>query len=227
LLQLLNSAGREKRCSIITFNYDVVLDYALFHQVEGVDYCLTETTSPYSTPLLKLHGSLNWAECPKCNEIIPVTFEHYFSKRGFMSLKGLEYVNLNIGSNLSSVGLEHCGQTINSEPVIVPPTWNKAEYNKGLQSVWRRAAVELANAENIFVSGYSLPESDYFFRYLYALGSVGKARIKRFWVFDPAVGEGVRTRFQELIGKGIMSRFKFEKATFNNSIKIIRKALLG
>ena len=35
------------------------------------------------------------------------------------------------------------------------------------------------------MSADSLPASDHFFRYLYALGTVGDLRLKRVWVFDP------------------------------------------
>jgi hypothetical protein len=35
----------------------------------------------------------------------------------------------------------------------------------GLSSVWRAAATHLAEAENVFIIGYSLPDTDEFFRY--------------------------------------------------------------
>jgi hypothetical protein len=38
--------------------------------------------------------------------------------------------------------------------------------------VWRTAAQHLSEAEHIFIIGYSLPETDQFFRYLYGLGTV-------------------------------------------------------
>ena len=55
--------------------------------------------------------------------------------------------------------------------MIVPPTWNKTEYHSNLSHVWHEAAVELGSARNIYVFGYSLPETDSFFRYLFALGT--------------------------------------------------------
>ena len=70
-------------------------------------------------------------------------------------------------------------------PDVVPPTWNKSQYHGELESVWKAAARGLSTAENIIVCGYSLPESDQFFRYLYALGTVGELRLKNLGVFDP------------------------------------------
>ena len=111
--------------------------------------------------------------------------------------------------------------------MIVPPTWSKGEYHSQLTKVWSRAAAELSDAENIFVSGYSLTETDSFFRYLFALGSVGSARIKRFWVFDTDQGGGkVEQRFRTLRGPGIAeNRFLYEQRQFSILPKRVKEEL--
>jgi hypothetical protein len=73
---------------------------------------------------------------------------------------------------------------------------------------------ELSNAENIFVIGYSLPETDAFFRHLYALGSLGDRLIKRFWVFDLDRSGSVESRFRAVLGKAALSRFKYSSNGF-------------
>ena len=73
----------------------------------------------------------------------------------------------------------------------------KTEYHNSLSIVWKKAAQLLSEAENIFVIGYSLPESDSFFRYLYGLGTVGDFMLKRFWIFDPDQSGAVKSRFEE------------------------------
>lgn len=55
--------------SFLTFNYDVCLDYALFFANIGFDYCLANA-NPSMSPLLKLHGSINWGLSDD-NEIVP------------------------------------------------------------------------------------------------------------------------------------------------------------
>ena len=114
-----------------------------------------------------------------------------------------------------------------STPVIVPPTWNKTDYNQTLVNVWRRAAEELSEAENIFVIGYSLPETDAFFRYLYALGSIGDNLIKRFWVFDPDPTGEVEPRFRRFLGRAVERRFKFIKTPFPICVDQIRGEFQG
>lgn len=124
--------------------------------------------------------------------------------------------HLDIGSKLDE--FKHCKDKHGQGPFIVPPTWNKTRYYKDLQSVWHHAAKELASAENIFVSGYSLPESDLFFRYLFALGTIGEARLRRFWVFDPDKDNVVENRFKLLLGPDTEDRFDFFRMTFEKAI---------
>ena len=222
--------GRRKRCTIITFNYDIALDYALHTQKHPADYCLSESEDPARTYLMKLHGSLNWARCskPECRKIVPWHFPDYFSRNGVdpFYLQEHDSYPLPLGSRLPSSKLKCCGDDCEYVPVIVPPTWNKTEHHQGLSVVWTRAASELSDAENIFVCGYSLPESDLFFRYLFALGSVGRSLIKRFWVFDPDDTGGVRDRFLGLLGQAAKDRFRYEPMGFISAIKFIRKEFL-
>ena len=222
LIGKLNEGGR-RRCSIITFNYDIALDYALHSINIPPDYCLSKESG--ITPLMKLHGSLNWAGCSKCNEVVPWTIHEFFIKFQFPFLMDAKEVRLDFASELRSSGLIHCGVNVVGEPVIIPPTWNKTEYHQILEKVWRRAAKELSEAENIFVLGYSLPESDLFFRYLFALGCAGPMRIKRFWVFNP--DETVKDRFGRLLGTGVKDRFRFEPTPFNKALAILNNVLLS
>ena len=101
------------------------------------------------------------------------------------------------------------------DPVIVPPTWNKAEYQQ-IANVWKHAGLHLSEAENIIVIGYSLPETDQFFRYLFALGTIGDARPQRFWVVDPDAD--VAKRFQRLLGPTFRQRFRHYRMPFANSL---------
>ena len=215
------------RCSIISFNYDLALDYSLHFHQSPADYCLTEVQQQRMgtwTPLLKLHGSLNWAMCAKCGQIVPWDFATFFSQFRFNFLEENGKMSLPLGRNLGKSKLKHCELDVEPNPVIVPPTWNKTQYHKILSRIWARAASELSTAENIFVVGYSLPETDLFFRYLFALGSIGQTRIKRFWVYDPDQSV-VQHRFETLIGTDTKNKFRFEPVPFHQAVPLIRRAL--
>jgi hypothetical protein len=84
--------------------------------------------------------------------------------------------------------------------------------------VWRSAAKELAEAEDILVIGFSLPSTDSFFNHLYALGTEGASIIRRFWVFNPDATGAVENRFRGMLGFGANSRFKCYPVTFDLAI---------
>jgi hypothetical protein len=215
LIKKINDEKGKNICSIITFNYDLALDYALHFNCIHYDYYLSENTKPDYVPVLKLHGSLNWTKCNKCNSIIPWHISNYFSRFHHIFLEDGMKVTIDLPTKLIEGNFEHCGEKINNTtPFLVPPTWNKTSYHNDLSNVWKQAAYELSDARNIFVSGYSLTPSDEFFRYLFALGTESKTIIKRFWVYDPAETDIIEKRFRNLIGQSVENYFDFQKKTF-------------
>jgi hypothetical protein len=211
--------GDTPEFAFLTFNYDLTLDLALTSHGLNFEYCLKSEKAKQISPYLKLHGSINWGSCNKCHQIIPF----YVRDAHFDLWPDTQWVYYDLGSRLFS--RKHCDEPLKSQPVLVPPTWNKTEYHNQLASVWKRAAEELASAENVFIIGYSLPETDSFFRYLFALGSESSTRIRRFWVFNPDPDHTVEPRFRALVGRGIENRFRFERRDFENSIPIMAEAL--
>lgn len=171
--------------SIISFNYDLALDCALYYSNYRVDYCLGNNNN-YDIKLMKLHGSLNWFRSMESNEIIPYDFSEI--NKWYRAMHALdEKVNISLSKKLTKEKIEYKGKVLLPPSIIIPPTWNKLEfsYNFEIAKVWQKAAEELSNAENIFVIGYSYPETDNFFTYFFALGILGERLINRFWVFNP------------------------------------------
>ncbi len=199
-------------CSIITFNYDLGLDYSLQYNNISVDYCLNGSPKAdrVSIPYLKLHGSINWGRCSssKCKKINPTgelkrdIYESYSTIPTISKLKNIKC---------------RCGEPLEEDPFIVPPTWNKTAYHEQKEQVWKRAAHELNDAEHIFVLGYSLPSTDLFFHYLFALGVDMRTILKGFYVYntDPEV-EG---RFKNLLGSGVEQRFLYQGLKFEDAIR--------
>jgi hypothetical protein len=215
---LLEEADPRRTVSVITFNYDLACDYALHCGRLPVDYSLQESGQPTAVPLLKLHGSLNWVYCPELERVVPWTLdEHFSSYRWDVWGDETQSVKLQMMPHLKQYKYE--GHEVIPEPVLVPPTWNKAEYHQNLSEVWSRAARELTGAEDIFIIGYSLPETDSFFRYMYALGTVGGTPLKRLWVFNP--DPTVEHRFGHMLGPGAACRFRFFPQTFEAALSIV------
>lgn len=230
LIKAINlKSGDHATCSLLTFNYDMAIDYALMCAQIPYNYCLEPSTIKDAAKLLKLHGSLNWSRCAGCEKINGVESGGLAkavrtSQEQSVQPTAREEVcsfPVSAATMIAQSKCVECAAALPKNPIIVPPTWNKSDGHNALKAVWKQAATELGQAENIICIGYSLPESDLFFRYLFALGTVGEAHIRRFWVFDPDPMRVVEERYRRLIGKGIESRFRFfhdEDGKFSSSV---------
>jgi NAD-dependent SIR2 family protein deacetylase len=192
--------------AFITFNYDACLEFALVKNGVGVDYGLREPfldpdEMRYQAvvPVLKLHGSINWARCTKCTSIVPTEIDPWRRAHFIDIMDQPNYLKLELGSRIA--GKQHsCGSALDPVPILVPPTWNKAADTGDLREVWKRAAQELASADNIVVIGYSFPVTDTFFRYLFALGSDSDVHVETFMIINGERGHETVLRFAALLG---------------------------
>lgn len=202
-----SNPGHVLRPTIITFNYDIGLDYAFYYNAIDIDYGFGTCTARNPIKLLKLHGSLNWADT--ADRVQAIDLGAYI---GAMDLTGADrrlVVDL-------TPGLEKLGG--DGLPFIVPPTWNKWNHQARISQVWSEAAKALKGAERLAIIGYSLPETDQFFRYLFALGVMGDTRIKEVLVVDPA--PAAHHRFQELLAQGTERRFKSETDNWEHNVEL-------
>jgi NAD-dependent SIR2 family protein deacetylase len=224
----LETRSKDQPIAIITFNYDVLIDSVIEEMGYHCSYQINkgDSYSP-SIPIIKLHGSLNWGICGKCGRVNfwPIkTYCYENIPKIPYTLKTREAF-IKCGSSISKLECLLCHTNCKEWPLIVPPTWNKTQYFEIIQNVWRAAGQHLSEAENIFVVGYSLPESDYFFRYLYALGTLGKTMLKRIWVFDP--DSEVDRRFKKLLGSQAEKKYKYFDCNYANAITEIKETLYG
>lgn len=229
---------RKSTVSIISFNYDIGVEAGLAALDVPIDYCLTKASpDPDRVSLVKLHGSINWGRCKNCNEIAIVPFNEYCSTYPYSSNKPQGKVT--IGPYCSRVApftcvqigswvpaFKHtCGHILELKmPAIVPPTWEKAEYNVGFENMWAHAANHLSEAENIVVIGYSLPSTDQFFPILYALGTVSRTVLKRFWIVNPSALE-IRERFEGILGEAARQKLRSLPWPFAGAIPYLGELL--
>lgn len=217
--QIFDALQNKQSIAVITFNYDLALDLAFHLRGIPIRYGLQNNEKAIDLPLLKLHGSLNWARCATCDAIVPWYLKDYFT--GFhwdYYMMGRETGWGTMGIDTHMKSFSHGDHPVQKEPLIVPPTWNKSGHYALIAPVWALAAKELAEAENIFVIGYSLPQTDIFFRLLYAIGTVGDAPLKRFWVFNPDESGETESRFRSMLGPGAFQRYKYFPQKFENSL---------
>lgn len=223
---LRTEAFPQQSVSVLTFNYDIAVDMALYRADLGPNYVIEASPRKSdAVDLLKLHGSLNWATEKETRRIRPLHLHNYFQRYSIHGFDEHGETRLPIGSHLVEYFSRHATPVIevDPEPVIVPPSWNKADYHQALSDIWASAAKHLAEAESIFIIGYSLPETDSFFRHLYALGSVGKSTLRRIVVFNPDQSGEIDRRFRALLGPGSIARYEYHASTFGQSIAYIRQ----
>jgi hypothetical protein len=161
---------------VITFNYDLVLDHALMRAGFPISYHLPPeyvsipaANNKEGFALLKLHGSTNWGICSKCKRHIMVSFDKMTSDPGIFR----------------NMECRECQKTA-FQPMLVPPSWDKTEYQDLMRPIWNRAVIELQRATRICIIGYSLPESDAYFKYLLTLGLAENHGLYKLIVVDKA-----------------------------------------
>ena len=226
--QFLEHDTIKRNSAILTFNYDFALDFALHHSGLKTNYFL-ENTDKEGIPLLKLHGSVNWGQCPECKKIMPISYDDYFNYyNGNYLINRENYYKVLEEGGFHDYYDKHkrCkGITLFPEPFIIPPTWNKTDAHSKISNVWQQAAKELSEAEYIFISGYSMPETDVFFRLLYALGTEGPNLLKKISVFDTDTEHKVEKRFKNILGPAAKNAFHYYTSSFEKMPDIVKSII--
>lgn len=188
----------------ITFNQDLLLEYALFDA--GIDFYYPGVEiEEQGSEVIKLHGSLNWEEQPDGSIALAGNIRDYFDRTKKQWL----------GTSVTTKPTEPFRFPSYENPFIVPPSWAKYSYYQPLRAVWSAAVKALQGAREIFVIGYSLPPSDYFFRHLFAIGTISDERIRRFCVVDPDI-RNTRSRYESILGVESSKVFQPKEALFQD-----------
>lgn len=153
---------QENALTVISFNYDVIVDNALIKITgELPDYgCDIEIRNKKyragAAKLYKPHGSLNWMFCPRCQRL-----ELAVSSESFSKAPGT-YKALNLFSleNYYNVGLSCPNCNASFCPIMITPTHLKDYRNPHIARVWHQAGQALRRAGKVYVIGYSLPDDD-------------------------------------------------------------------
>lgn len=136
--------------SLITTNWDLLLDAARDTRFgsESQDYgtsgnvVLEGGTDPQADErpkLLKLHGSLSWRYCQRCQRLVIDPHHHVAGERKDRAT---------------------CLCTCRFSELIVTPGFVREYRNVHLLTIWREALLTLSNAAEWVFIGYSLPADD-------------------------------------------------------------------
>lgn len=216
-------AGR--RDTIITFNYDTLVESALdglerpYHygflpdeyvneeDIGAGGFVAIDTTNrpPYLVrdykdgvvQVLKLHGSVNWG------------LRDVQAPNSHLKAYGEKAVaQLFIGASFDDI--RHDIDRV----FIEPPTWRKGygTEGRGIATVWNAALEALRIASRIIVIGYSLPTTDVHFRYLLSAGLRENISLQEILFVNPDLAENapnyqdIESRIFRILRPGLRER---------------------
>ncbi len=195
--------------TIISTNYDIIIDDALLDLKGSYNYGvkIRKTVSNYdpgenqgfnrpieervSGPslnsgdilILKIHGSLNWIYCPKCDEV-DLTMH---SKGALRTLQGLHCIN------------ECC--TCKYESLLITPTMYKDYENRIIKETWVCAESKLKEADELVFIGYALKEEDYQIRCLLMKAMLTRENnYDKITVIEKEPNNIIKKKYEELYG---------------------------
>lgn len=193
----------DTQSTIITFNWDTILELALTKAGKKV-YYLGEHNKGDGITILKLHGSLNWvrkAEFQLKNQERQAEFsivhKNIFYKKDFYPI----YFN-----------------QLSMFPFIVPPVMNK-NISGDLRLIWKEAYNSVVAAQQLHFIGYSLPEEDKLARVMLRIAKRHNSSYVSsntpVIVTNPDLA--ICERFEKLIGGNInFDNRKFEDSAYVN-----------
>lgn len=178
--------------SIITFNYDLLIDEAFFLNdppyIEPLHYekfsdkllgrSLHEPKAKYPFKAekglyLKMHGSLNWFLCT--NNLCPNSDKPWVATVTNQCLAMSQH-----GADFTCVC---CNGLLT--PYLVPPLLNKPILrDKISRNIWSNALAILRSASKIVIIGYSFPATDFYSEWLFRT-ALKEPRDVKVWVVNP------------------------------------------
>ena len=170
------------KVAVISTNWDILLDNSLNKLIDNyiqktqnkavVDYCCHISSNDeynhkikpgleilgqggFNIKLLKLHGSYNWLQCPRCLRVYIDFYEKLVVSQFDQKVK-CRHCNSNFGNHDSHILTSN----------LIMPTFLKDFSNPQYKLIWQNAGVELSEATKIVFIGYSLPQADFEMRQL-------------------------------------------------------------
>ena len=196
--------GTDRRDTIITFNYDTLIEDALLDlglPFRYADDKMIEWRPPLPwtdlerepISILKLHGAVNLAA-----RTDPDLGLQLLAYRSYQDLRNERHT-----------------------PMLVAPTWDKS-FHGYLSAVLEEALSALRTATRIVIVGYSVPQTDQHFKYLLAAGLQGNISLRKLLIINPDQSDEFKQRLSGLFRKDLFEQELIEYVPFN-----VRQSFLG
>jgi len=199
------------KVAVISTNWDILLDNSLNdlivkkNEKAVVDYCCHISSynenahkikpgleilgqGGFNIKLLKLHGSYNWLQCPRCLRVYIDFDEKLVVNQEYLKEK-CRHCDSNFGIHNSHILTSN----------LIMPTFLKDFSNPQYKLIWQNAGVELAEASKVVFIGYSLPQADFEMRQLLSRMIRENAKIEV--VTRPQLNDDLEMRYRVFFGK--------------------------
>jgi hypothetical protein len=189
----------DERSTIVSFNWDCLLEVAARDLELGISYQASryeERTVNKAVCVAKPHGSLNLSELP---------IQDYKEKEKNGHLFGVQREWPPEGTDTDTVIVRDPNPGENRRvteawgPMVIPPTVKKSYQSPWIKQQWCLALDMVQNAQEIIVTGYSLPATDIRPRLLLQLARFQRDGIAIRFI-DPK-SDDLKGRFEEVVGK--------------------------
>lgn len=223
--------------SVITFNYDTLLEQAfhsLYKQNYYIDYCteflnyqkkeklsqyhfwvnprvplpILNEQEPKVIKVIKIHGSLNWKYCNCCNQVLLTPWDKEIDLNRNKFL-GYTYPEKTLYDIVCPID-ENEYQTL-----IMPPSYVKNLNHPTLSELRNEAGKELRNAKKVVFIGYSLSSADIHIKALLKKNIKPETEII---VVNPKISENFRTKFRSISQNVKFISSSFEKVVTDKEI---------
>ena len=184
--------------TIITFNYDLVLERALLQVLTNKYYNHHDNPVPFRNISL----DYQYKQFPQQNyDVNYIRYGDFDSKEGTC----LNHSNTEDHHNSAHIELLKLHGSLNfpnakpksddelpsitnviENPYILPPVSNKQSNGSGNQS-WKTALQRLREAKNVVFVGYSLPKTDMYMQFFLKAALGPNQELNKLFVFDPTL----------------------------------------
>lgn len=214
--------------TIITFNYDLVLERSLFQVLINKYYNRYDNKVPF--PAFTLDYKYSHFP-PEHYQIEYTRYGSFRDEKEGTVLKKIETQTNNSFANIELLKLhgslnfpknknrlEKSGASITNiidDPYILPPVSNKKSNGAGDES-WRVALNRLREAKNVVFVGYSLPKTDMYMQFFLKAALGPNQELNKLFVFDPVLWQEsnnaheMRSRYEQCFAEQLRSRIMFQ-----------------
>lgn len=189
----------ENKDTLITFNYDLLLEAILGSLGHGYSYGIDEKNTDNEQLILKLHGSLNWGLCEKCG---PVDV----------------FDNILTFEKDSTVSCPLCQQNITS-PLLVPPViYKDSYYNEQplVRESWSLANEALSQTKKIVFIGFSMAQDAYVAELFKLSLNMNLNDDLKCLIVNPTCSPELKARYGSVL---VNENYEFVESTFSEYVK--------